>query len=116
MSICGQVGISAGLHAVEDGGARNRQVVQIVLEVFVGVEAKGADDADDGGGAGLQAAGHVADIEENEFARAFEDRADDLAATLAKLLKLKSHAGGKMRMFGFSFYHHTHVSLAKYHQ
>src|ERR1700760_4437518 len=116
MSICGQVGISAGLHAVEDGGARDRQVVQIVLEVFVGVEAEGANDADDGGRTGLQAAGHVADIEENELARAFEDRADDLAAGLAQLLELKSHARGEMRVFGFSVDRHTHASLAKYRQ
>ena len=41
---------------------------------------------------------------------------DDLAAGLAKLLQLKSHAGGEVWGFGFSFGRHEHASLAKYRQ
>ena len=84
--------------------------MQVVLEVLVGVETQRADDADDGGWTGLKPAGHVADIEEDELARVFEDRADDLATRLAELLQLEGHAGRKVRMFGLSFDRHTDVS------
>ena len=50
-----------------------------MLEVLVGVEAQGADDADDGGGTGLEPAGHVTDIEENKLAGGLEHGAVDFA-------------------------------------
>src|SRR5580698_2827804 len=83
-----------------------------VLKVLVGIEAERADNADNGSRTRLEPACHVTNIEENELAGALEDGADDLAAAVAELLQLKSHAAGKVWVFGFSFDCHTHASLA----
>jgi len=82
----GRLGLSArGLHAIEDGGAGDGELVEVVLEVFIAGEAEALDDAHDGGWAGGEASGHVADVEENELAGAFEDGADDLLAFFAEV-------------------------------
>lgn len=73
--------------------------------------SRGPDDADDRRRTGLKPTSHVPDVKENELAGALEDRADDLASGLAKLLQLKSQASWKVKVFGFSFDRHTHFVI-----
>ena len=94
-----------GLHGVERCGESDGEVVEMALKVAVAVKTEAADDANDGGGVGLEALGHGADAQEDVVARMLENRTNDLLALGAEEFDaLRERRSRDLRGNGWSFH------------
>lgn len=84
----GSVGAITGarvLHSVERGGKGEGEFVEMMLKLAIAFEAEAVDDADNGGGIGVETFRESAHAEEDVFTGMLENGANDFLALGAEL-------------------------------